>query len=738
MNVLLFSIGDSPVKGRYVSNHPESFIRWEMGGHEILTFGYNPGVDIRIGVDEPFENVIRGLPAGWVPDCCLLWGVEWTLLPKGIEEAPCPTLALISDWDYDVPLSRRCLESVDAVVSHAETEREPLLALGARKAFVYEYVGVLEEFLQTPPKPVRERKHDIVYTTHLDDVQHPERSQWVMRLCSLAVRYNVLIETHLPGYRDYMRLIEDAKLVFSTHRFGSMSGRVLEASGRGAVALETGVEAHRHLAPEIEFVPVTEEGLAAEVERVLGDPERLQAMSDAAHRKVLDTYGARQRFIGLLSFIEAALAERPSRERKSLTWESGEAARRGETLFYAFFRTRGTGHIGGDGSVLLRLCVEELRRAAEREPTPRSMTNMAVALLAMGLSEHPEERAEAAVLEPARILEEVAASSPGYVTAHVHLGVLWFRIGRFEQALKSLARAGRLLEDGSGDLDIWALQSRDFRLFNEFLRRPLNLELIRWCRGEEQVAEAAIRRLHQGYVQFLISMVEERRGRAGEAAEAAARSCAFAPESGVAAARAAALLARMGRREESLALYRRAVTLCPMIMGVRLEFIRYLYYCGLTKDLSREIDTAFILCQAIGSLRSKLDELRHLVDTFTLRREDSVYSYDIARESVVRDWLKSLHSDIQKDPENIPVLQRIADLWAELGRWEKVAQIVEDYRAWGTKAGFRDPGTLECVDRVEKRLGSGKRSTAREIERSRRRIEKYLSSAGPHAMREMG
>lgn len=87
MRVLLLGLGNAPPRFHFASIHCENYLERNTEGHEIITFGYNEGVDIQINTDDGFEKVVQNLPHGWIPDCCILWEVDWNLLPKGIENA---------------------------------------------------------------------------------------------------------------------------------------------------------------------------------------------------------------------------------------------------------------------------------------------------------------------------------------------------------------------------------------------------------------------------------------------------------------------------------------------------------------------------------------------------------------------------------------------------------------------------------------------------------------------------
>src|SRR3972149_5358528 len=342
MKVLLMGIGNASARLQFVSSYPENYIHRNMNGHEIITFGYNEGVDIRINSDEEFSKVMENLPSGWLPDVCILWNVEWYILPVGIEYAPFPLIAFIGDWDYDIPIPKAIAESVDLVIMISDYEKEAVRFIGANNAATYYPQGVMKKHLCSEQKKMKNRKYDILYTTFIDDEAHLDRSQWILRLCSLSDRYKVIIAPPYGGYDDYyIPLIGDSKLVFSTQRYGSMPNRFIEGGGQGSDVLDTGVEANKYFLSDKEFIMINEMNYAEKVDQHLSDLDGLQKLSDNICRKVAKDYEAKNRFTEFFSFIDNHLNDYHNygrHLRRSCSLNEYEIhVRRGEVFYYSFF-----------------------------------------------------------------------------------------------------------------------------------------------------------------------------------------------------------------------------------------------------------------------------------------------------------------------------------------------------------------------------------------------------------------
>lgn len=618
MKVLLMGIGNASARSQFVSSYPENYIQRNMNGHEIITFGYNEGVDIKINSDEEFSKVMENLPSGWLPDVCILWNVEWYLLPVGIEYAPFPLIAFIGDWDYDIPITKAIAESVDLVIMISDYEKEAVKFIGANNAATYYPQGVMKKHLCSEPKKMKNRKYDILYTTFIDDEAHLDRSQWILRLCSLSDRYKVIIAPPYGGYDDYyIPLIGDSKLVFSTQRYGSMPNRFIEGGGQGSVVIDTGVEANKYFLSDEEFIMINEKNYADKIDQHLNDLDRLQILSDNIYRKVAKDYEAEKRFTEFISFIDNHLKDYHNSGRyyrRSCSLNKYEMhIRRGEVFYYSFFRSI---CIENKDSKLLERSIEEFKKAIVFKATPRGMTDLAVAKASYIYLFEMDKIDQSKVQDIINILEDIISSYPEYAMAYFNLGLILMRVGKSIEALKTFYNALEVFKNQKSDVDPWCLYNRDYDLFNKIIRKPLNANLFLLHKGKKDEALQNINHLYKSVIFYFISLIEREDRNAHKSLEAILESHNLNPESGLITKEAAELLSLLGFKEESLEMYKRAIRLLPLNVDMRIEYAKLLYSCQMDRDAINEIKEAYKITKTVLILRDKSRLLKETMEGF--------------------------------------------------------------------------------------------------------------------------
>lgn len=672
MRVLLLGLGNAPPRFHFASIHCENYLKKNTEGHEIITFGYNNGVDIRINTEDDFEKVVEKLPHGWVPDCCILWEVDWNLLPKGIENAPFPTVAIPWDWDYDVPLSKNCAEFTDLLIAFGNFEQEALQTMTDSKVEKFYSVGIMEKYFSPHPKKIKDRKYDILYTTGISDTEKLDRSKWILKLCKLSGKYHVNIDEHSPDFDGYIDLLRDSKLVLSHHRYGSMSGRILDAGAQGTVTLETGSEVEKHFVPDKEYIPVNDENIFEQIDKYLGNQELLQEMSDRVYSKVIREYEARRRFVRFLEFLDKTLKNRKSLKKVNTFTEYEKHIRRGEIYFYSFFRATSY-FIVNSGNKLIESSIEEFKKAVHIEPTPQAMTNLAIAQSTYDLLNNRKDFLKDRAQADIDLFKKVVASHPFYVMAYYNLGLFQMRINDYKSARNTFSLAVKLFKDNKCQLDPWCLHNRDFDLFNNLLRKSHNHNLLLFCKGEKVKAIKHIKNLYHAATLFFISLIDENEGAINKALESLLEAHSLYPESGLIAMNAAKRLYLLGYREESLNMYEKAISLLPLQIDLRIEYIKILHSYHMNADAMNELENAIKITSRISMLKEKTITLETLKEWYT----SSGYSYNPGNERFLNDVAKLLYTFLKKDPQNLTLISRIIDIWYELGRIDKMFEVVE-------------------------------------------------------------
>jgi tetratricopeptide (TPR) repeat protein len=698
MKVLLLGLGDSPIRSRFPSRYCENDRARDQNEYQVLTFGYQKGVDIRINIEDDFSEVLERLPEGWDPDFCLLWNLDWNILPRGIEYSPVPTIATLLDWDTDIPISRHCMDCVDLIIALSEHEKKSLEAIGAARIGVFFYQGVYQELFKHPPKRIVDRRVDLLVTGLVNDFCDPTRSKWIMNLCSLSDQFKVQVEPWLPGHKDYLELLGNAKLVLSHHRMGRMSARLLEAGARGSVVVETGAEPRRHFLPDEEYIPVDDANFRSKIEQALKAPDSLQKMADRFRESVIRNYDSANRFVKLLEHIGSSLPQGKPSGRMTMRSKCDYWDQQGGHYYYLFFRNQELRFLLTGQKELLQLSIDAFSKANFLKPGPRIKTNLAIAKGTYNLIYCENENLKERTREAIDLLQEVIAEYPQYGMAFFNSGLLHLRVGNHEEALKYFQTALRAFEAQDSDIDAWCLQNRDFDLFNQFMRRPLNENLLLLLKGGQESVLSQIRVLYQAFTLYLISLIEGYRGNV-EASLNAALDSDRRWESGLAAARAGRLLAMLGDKDRALDRYRRALKTLPLNIDIRFDYARLLYYHGMDHHAAVELNQLVRIVKVVKPLNGN-PRINRGIRGFRRLRGNLHFSHDWARENLLNEWVEDLTAFLRKAPGDLSLVLRIVELWRELGRLDQVFELVECYLERHEKDVRKDPKKVECLKRL--------------------------------------
>lgn len=620
MKVLLLGEGSAPNREALQTVYPENFIQAGSGEypHEIVTFGFAPGVDVCITPQQDMTAVLARLPDGWRPDLCVLWLPEWSLLPRGLDRCGCPTVAYFADWDYDIDLTRQIVGEVDLVLTIAEAEARWVERLGGRAASLYSQ-GVPSELVVETPRPLAERSIDILYTSFVDDLAHPDRSAWMVRLAELGSRYEVRIVPPAASFGAYLDLLDDARLAFSMQRFGSMSNRALEALARGCVALDPGAHVDEHLLPGAEYVALDASCWQRQLEATLSDLPQLQRIADAGHAAVRQRFESRQRFSALLDFARQQLPERAPDVRVQGRPD------RAVQLYYAAFRCRGV-----PKAKVLEAARGVLDEAVEKHPSPRDVTNLVVSSMAHGLLVAPEQFASEAAPRLVETLDQLLRTHPDYAPAAAHRAVLLARIaspladGAIAAALAVLARPQAMVDDG-------CLLPQDFELYQQVCRRALNRWLLEADGDRER--DAALRRGWEGLLLTLAARQAEAAGQldvAYERYQAALERVRTRPV----LAGAARLAGVLGALDAAQSLHLELLEVAPLTLDPHLALARLLHLRGDEQPLLDLLRRLTSVTATVTHLRGRASELRALIDDVS--RGGPV---NVVREELLMAWV---------------------------------------------------------------------------------------------------
>ncbi len=288
---------------RLLTNFPFEMFgeRDEFPFEQIVTFG--PPEGRRVGADVfrydiPFdasratiEDLLVACPAGFVPDAIMLWWPDQEPIPDGLERAPMPVVATISDYNLTLPHVRRLWPLVDLVLCDT-----PGLQVLGRLPFArvepwcqFSFRPDVHRIYANEDGTVPERDIDICFAGNLDPTIQRTRAPYIARLAALANRHKVVLTTTAQG-EPYGRLLARSKIVFNRSIRGEINLRAFEAPACGALLLveRENTEIRDYFEPDHEVVLYAPGDLEATIEALLADEERRSAIAARGHAKVQD------------------------------------------------------------------------------------------------------------------------------------------------------------------------------------------------------------------------------------------------------------------------------------------------------------------------------------------------------------------------------------------------------------------------------------------------------------------
>ncbi|MEZ0368589.1 MAG: glycosyltransferase [Candidatus Sericytochromatia bacterium] len=180
-----------------------------------------------------FADILAALPAGWQPDLVIWSNLSLYGLPPGIEDCPWPTLAIIHDWHLNLQALLDYVQAFDFVVA----DRAFVQILGKMG---FDRCAYWSCYAHDPTQhyllPATDRPYDVSFLGNMSYHFHGGRNRWLQRLSRLDADRRVLISDRLYG-QDYLRALNQSKIVFNYSIRGEMNMRAYEAAACGALVL---------------------------------------------------------------------------------------------------------------------------------------------------------------------------------------------------------------------------------------------------------------------------------------------------------------------------------------------------------------------------------------------------------------------------------------------------------------------------------------------------------------------
>lgn len=230
---------------KLLTNHPlEAFdAREHYPDFHIVSYG--PRHRVRVGhehfpADVEFdpehgtiEALLGKLPAGFEPDCLLLYWPDQDPIPAGLERCPVPVVGVFSDYNLMFHSHAALWPFFDRAVCD-------LRGLRALDGLGFARLDYWCQFSQRTAVhriyPGAKRDLDVTFVGNLNPAVQPERLPWIERVCALADRCRVEVRQGPSGI-DYGRLLSRSKIGFNRSIRGEMNLRAFEVPACGALLL---------------------------------------------------------------------------------------------------------------------------------------------------------------------------------------------------------------------------------------------------------------------------------------------------------------------------------------------------------------------------------------------------------------------------------------------------------------------------------------------------------------------
>jgi 2-polyprenyl-3-methyl-5-hydroxy-6-metoxy-1,4-benzoquinol methylase/glycosyltransferase involved in cell wall biosynthesis len=276
MNVLLFP---SPVTDLWT----RAFRR----EHSVLTAGVvgTGTYDVYYhGAHDTVSDLMERLPRAWQPDFCFVASVEYYDFPLGLEDAPIPTVAVFSDYNLCFDLMRRAAQFLDLVIVNDDELVEPLRAHGANRVVALPWFALDEETF----RPLAcEKVYDLCFVGNLNPHVQRQRTKLLeARLRRWFERYRVFVGSAYG--EDYVRLLNQSKIVFNQSIRGDLNMRVFETMGCRALAIleDVNAQAKRFFQDGEHIVYYNEENLDDLLDYYLTHDAERERIAIAGHAEV--------------------------------------------------------------------------------------------------------------------------------------------------------------------------------------------------------------------------------------------------------------------------------------------------------------------------------------------------------------------------------------------------------------------------------------------------------------------
>lgn len=404
-------------------------------------------------VSVPYRETIGGMfaaaniPMDW-PDVFVAVLAEMLPVPLDIGNCPCPTVAVIEDWElwgdsvlangpgYDYILADQ--SGVDALSRWFPDKMRTFCP-------VWNFGNVHPE---QASRPLFERPIDVVFVGSFNPVERfPGRNRALSWLYPLCERFNIQILTRIPP-GEFETTLCSSKIIFNHAASLVQSGINARNFEGGACRAVMMGEVYNHGLQTFfsngEILFYDKETLAERIEWVLTHPEEAQTMADRCYEKTNQPL-----MPSLLQILEDILrSERPARGVRTLE----------DVLVGLCCGFPNWGAKQARFPAALTMMFQVVRHAVQScpdNPTVLNLSGVAMAELADEMERAGSAEADSfrrdATYAPERLWRQAMQLDAEYVSPLYNLARHTLRHGRQATGMDLLLRALRLLEDRGGE-----------------------------------------------------------------------------------------------------------------------------------------------------------------------------------------------------------------------------------------------------------------------------------------------
>lgn len=398
-------------------------------------------------VNHEFNKVLHRLPKGWIPDVIIL-NQPYSLIPVDIDNYDIPIIAFIEDWNvafemliYNLPRFDYIFTDKKGVelfktLGYNNVEYWPLFP---NKCYLIEGL---------------EKIYDISFAGNMNHSIHYERVHYLKRLTRFSNKYKVRIASNLYTDDNYVRLLNQSKIVFNRTVRGEMNCRCFEAPSCGSLLFveEENLEIRDFLEDKKECIYYNTNNLEELLEYYLTHEKEREIIAKAGYKKIQE-FKQEKMWADLYSKIEKLLrAGKITRKKKFFNLSKSEQIKAIVSNVY---------NSGISNSIdFIR---NKLEKQIHENNDIESLNNLAAILINILPKIKLKEFQEILKNQIIKYLELAIKEKYDYVIAHYNLGYIYFYIHDFEKSLKSFFNVINLLEtDYIKGLSILGICFREF------------------------------------------------------------------------------------------------------------------------------------------------------------------------------------------------------------------------------------------------------------------------------------